>query len=126
MIDGEKTKIQIFVHVTERFLQKIESFTEVLFSMCLLLQVTMSFSQPDRALLVKLFYQNNNSAVLQKFRTLKGVRNGPLTVKILRIMIIKFEKTGSLNVCLGRGRKLVSVLTFFLLIFSLINHKSPR
>ncbi|GFV61386.1 DUF4817 domain-containing protein [Trichonephila clavipes] len=64
----------------------------------------------DRALLVKLFYQNNNSAIvgLQKFRTLKGMQKGPLTAINLRLMETKFEETGSLNVRSGRGRKRVS------------------
>ncbi|GFU19062.1 hypothetical protein TNCV_430951 [Trichonephila clavipes] len=70
----------------------------------------MSFRLPDRALLVKLFYQNDNSAIvaLRKFRTLKGMRKGPLTAKNLRLMATKFEETGSLNVRSGRGRKPVS------------------
>ncbi|GFY34452.1 hypothetical protein TNCV_2821381 [Trichonephila clavipes] len=70
----------------------------------------MSLCLPDRALLVKLFYQNDNSAIvaLRKFRTLKGLRKGPLTAKNLQLMVTKFEKTGSLNVCSGRGNKPVS------------------
>ncbi|GFV06662.1 uncharacterized protein TNCV_2949841 [Trichonephila clavipes] len=49
----------------------------------------MSLRLPDRALIVKLFYQNDNSAIvaLRKFRTLKGMRKGPLTVKNLRLMV---------------------------------------
>ncbi|GFU51011.1 DUF4817 domain-containing protein [Trichonephila clavipes] len=70
----------------------------------------MSLCLPDRALLVKLFYQNDNSAIvaLRKFRTLKGLRKGPLTAKNLRLMVTKFEETGSLNVRSGRGKKPVS------------------
>ncbi|GFU86465.1 uncharacterized protein TNCV_1418171 [Trichonephila clavipes] len=70
----------------------------------------MSLCLPDRALLVKLFYQNDNSAIvaLRKFRTLKGLRKGPLTAKNLRWMVTKFEETGSLNFCSGRGKKPVS------------------
>ncbi|GFV79808.1 uncharacterized protein TNCV_1726331 [Trichonephila clavipes] len=66
----------------------------------------------DRELLVKLFYQNDNSAVdaLRKFRTLKGLRKGPLTAKNLRMMITKFEQTGLLNVRSGSGKKPVSVV----------------
>ncbi|GFV82083.1 transposable element Tcb2 transposase [Trichonephila clavipes] len=45
---------------------------------------------------------------LRKFRTLKGLRKGPLTAKILRLMVSKFEETGSLNVPSGRGKKPVS------------------
>ncbi|GFY09439.1 hypothetical protein TNCV_4321181 [Trichonephila clavipes] len=71
----------------------------------------MSLRLPDQALLVKLFYQNNSSAIvaLQKFRTLKGMRKGPLPAINLRFMVTKFEETGSLNVRSGRGRKRVSV-----------------
>ncbi|GFX09021.1 hypothetical protein TNCV_4166001 [Trichonephila clavipes] len=70
----------------------------------------MSLHLPDRALLVKLFYQNDNSAIvaLRKFRTFKGTRKGPLTVINLGLMVTKFEETGSLNVRSGRGRKPVS------------------
>ncbi|GFW81413.1 uncharacterized protein TNCV_377611 [Trichonephila clavipes] len=70
----------------------------------------MSLCLPDRALLVKLFYQNDNSAIvaLCKFRTFKGLRKGPLTAKNLRLMVTKFEETGSLNVRSGRGKKPVS------------------
>ncbi|GFW39675.1 uncharacterized protein TNCV_3188461 [Trichonephila clavipes] len=70
----------------------------------------MSLRLLDRALLVKLFYQNDNSTIvaLQKFRTLKGIRKGPLSAKNLRLMVTKFEETGSLNVRSGRGRKPVS------------------
>ncbi|GFX49148.1 uncharacterized protein TNCV_5041421 [Trichonephila clavipes] len=70
----------------------------------------MSLCLPDRELLVKLFYQNDNFAIvaLRKFRTLKGLRKGPLTAKNLRLMVTKFEETGSLNVRSGRGEKPVS------------------
>ncbi|GFX18758.1 uncharacterized protein TNCV_3019161 [Trichonephila clavipes] len=70
----------------------------------------MSLSLPDRALLVKLFCQNDNSAIvaLRKFRTLKGMRKGPLIAINLQLMVTKFEETGSLNVRSGRGRKPVS------------------
>ncbi|GFT45052.1 uncharacterized protein TNCV_3790461 [Trichonephila clavipes] len=70
----------------------------------------MSLCLPDRALLVKLFYQNDNSAIvaLRKFQTLKGMRKGPLSAINLRLMATKFEETGSLNVRSGRGRKPVS------------------
>ncbi|GFS81324.1 DUF4817 domain-containing protein [Trichonephila clavipes] len=70
----------------------------------------MPLRLPDRALIVKLFYQNDNSALvaLRKFRTLEGMRKGPLTVKNLQLMVTKFEETESLNVRSGRGRKPVS------------------
>ncbi|GFT35427.1 uncharacterized protein TNCV_922461 [Trichonephila clavipes] len=69
----------------------------------------MSLCLPERALLVKLFYQNDNSAIVarRKFWTLKGLRKGPLTAKNLRLMVTKFEETGSLNVRSGRGKKSV-------------------
>ncbi|GFX53501.1 DUF4817 domain-containing protein [Trichonephila clavipes] len=70
----------------------------------------MSLCLPDRALLVKLLYQNDNSAIvaLRKFRTLKRLRKVPLTAKNLRLMVTKFEETGSLNVRSGRGKIPVS------------------
>ncbi|GFY07294.1 uncharacterized protein TNCV_5084811 [Trichonephila clavipes] len=39
------------------------------------------------------------------------MRKGPLTAKNLRLMVTKFEETGSLNVRSGRGRKPVSTET---------------
>ncbi|GFU19327.1 uncharacterized protein TNCV_3032491 [Trichonephila clavipes] len=70
----------------------------------------MSLCLPDRALLVKLFYQNDNSAIvaLRKFRTLKGLPKGPLNAKNLRLMLTKFEETRSFNVRSGKGKKPVS------------------
>ncbi|GFV55484.1 uncharacterized protein TNCV_3776711 [Trichonephila clavipes] len=49
-----------------------------------------------------------NRCAIRKFRTLKGLRKGPLSAKNLRLMVTKFEKTGSLNVRSGRGKKPVS------------------
>ncbi|GFW76227.1 uncharacterized protein TNCV_3800621 [Trichonephila clavipes] len=53
----------------------------------------MSLCLPDRALLLKLFYQNDNSAVvaLRKFRTLKGLQKGLLTAKNLRLMKVALQ-----------------------------------
>ncbi|GFV73038.1 uncharacterized protein TNCV_3398161 [Trichonephila clavipes] len=70
----------------------------------------MSLCLPERTLLVKLFCQNDNSAIvaLRKFRTLKALRKGPLTAKNLRLMVTKFEETGSLNVRSRRGKQPVS------------------
>ncbi|GFY32355.1 hypothetical protein TNCV_3558631 [Trichonephila clavipes] len=70
----------------------------------------MSLRLPDRSLLVKLCYQNDNSTIvaLLKFRTLKGMRKGPLTAINLQLIVTKFKETGSLNVRSGRGRKHVS------------------
>ncbi|GFT94885.1 uncharacterized protein TNCV_1471921 [Trichonephila clavipes] len=76
--------------------------------LCMVLKVTAN--DRHRALLVKLLYQNDNSTIvaLRKFRTLKGLRKGPLTAKNLRLMVTKFEETKSLNVRSGRGKKPVS------------------
>ncbi|GFW58337.1 transposable element tc3 transposase [Trichonephila clavipes] len=54
--------------------------------------------------------KRDNSAIvaLRIFRTLKRLRKGPLTAKNLRLMVTKFEETGSLNVRSGRGKKPVS------------------
>lgn len=69
----------------------------------------MSPSLVERALLVKFFYLNqcNASAALRAFRKHKKMRkgNGPLSVNGLKAMVAKFEKTGSLKVQSGRGRK---------------------
>lgn len=67
----------------------------------------MKLTLPDRALLVKLFYQrkSNASAALKAFRQVKGLRKGPLTITNLRNMILRFEETGAFNVKPGRGRK---------------------
>lgn len=69
----------------------------------------MTVSMKDRALLVKLYYKNDDCAklALQKFRSLKGFKKGvgPMTAKGLEKMIVKFEKTGSFGVQPGRGRK---------------------
>ena len=64
-------------------------------------------SLPDRALLVKLFYQRdeNASAALREYRRLKELRRGPMTITNLRKMIERFETTGTLGVQSGRGRK---------------------
>ncbi|GFT11537.1 uncharacterized protein TNCV_2523521 [Trichonephila clavipes] len=72
--------------------------------------VIVQVNAANRALLLKLFYQNDNSAIvaLQKFRTLMGLRKCPLTATNLRLMVTKFEETKSLNVRSGRGKKPVS------------------
>ena len=58
--------------------------------MYLLLQITTSLNLPDRALLVQLFFQNDNSAIVapQKSLNFEGIGNFPLTVKNIRIIII--------------------------------------
>ncbi|GBM82610.1 hypothetical protein AVEN_255414-1 [Araneus ventricosus] len=65
----------------------------------------MILSLKDRALLVKLFYKNGDSAAiaLKKFRTLKGLRSGsgPMTAFGLKKMIDKFEESDSFDVKCG-------------------------
>ncbi|GBN65452.1 hypothetical protein AVEN_99134-1 [Araneus ventricosus] len=67
----------------------------------------MSVTLPERALLVKLFYENkgNAAAALREFRRLKNLRKATLLPQDLRRMIARFEKTGHLGVQPGRGRK---------------------
>ncbi|GFX03738.1 uncharacterized protein TNCV_2113101 [Trichonephila clavipes] len=62
---------------------------------------------PERALLVKLFYESkgNAASALREFRRLKNLRKGPFLPQTLKRMIARFEKTGHLGVQPGRGRK---------------------
>lgn len=64
----------------------------------------------ELALLMKLFYQNGDSATetLRKFQSLKRLRKDPFTSQGLRNIIMKFEATGSLAVQPGRGQKCVA------------------
>lgn len=75
-----------------------------------ILSVTMAISLPERALIVKLFYENhgNAAAALREFRRRKMLRSGPMSPQGVRDMISRFEKTGSLCVQRGRGRKPIS------------------
>ncbi|GFU76639.1 DUF4817 domain-containing protein [Trichonephila clavipes] len=63
------------------------------------------FSAPDKALLVKLFYMNEESATiaLRKFRVQKNVKSGKglLTSAGLLKLVKRFEETGKLE---GRAR----------------------
>lgn len=58
-------------------------------------------SLPDRALLVKLFYLNGESATvaLRKFRTAKGLKTkkGPMSCSGILKLVQRFEDTGSLE-----------------------------
>ncbi|GFT58545.1 DUF4817 domain-containing protein [Trichonephila clavipes] len=58
-------------------------------------------SAPDKALLVKLFYMNEESATiaLRKFRVQKNVKSGkgPLTAAGLLKLVKRFEETGKLE-----------------------------
>ncbi|GFV11487.1 uncharacterized protein TNCV_1413641 [Trichonephila clavipes] len=67
----------------------------------------MAVTLPERALLVKLFYESkgNAAAALREFRRLKNLRKGPLLPQALKRMIARFEKTGHLGVQPGRGCK---------------------
>ncbi|GFW26390.1 DUF4817 domain-containing protein [Trichonephila clavipes] len=67
----------------------------------------MAVTLPERALLVKLFYESkgNAAAALREFRRLKNLRKGPLLPQALKRMIARFGKTGHLGVQPGRGRK---------------------
>ncbi|GFT22302.1 uncharacterized protein TNCV_3273011 [Trichonephila clavipes] len=72
----------------------------------------MTVSLKDRTLLVKYFYKNNyrSPIALQKFRTLKGMKEGVglMTAQGLKKIIQKFGETSSLYVQSGRGRKRVN------------------
>ncbi|KFM59537.1 hypothetical protein X975_19579, partial [Stegodyphus mimosarum] len=63
---------------------------------------------PEKALLVKLYYQNGEcaSSALRSYRHRKGIRTGksPLTNAGVARMISKFEATGSLQDRLRSGR----------------------
>ena len=71
----------------------------------------MAIAKKDRALLVKLFYQNgsNSNAALRKYRQQKGLRRGPMSINGLKKMMKKFEETGELGVAPGRGRRPIPV-----------------
>ena len=60
----------------------------------------MAATLPERALLVKLFYENKGkaAAALRKFRLIKNLRKGPLLPQAVKRMIARFEKTGDLRV----------------------------
>ena len=67
--------------------------------------INMSLDKVSRALLVKLFYQNNNSAaVLHEYRHIKGIWRGSLSILGLKNMIWRFKLTVDLGIASGRGR----------------------
>ncbi|GBO45000.1 hypothetical protein AVEN_120857-1 [Araneus ventricosus] len=72
----------------------------------------MTLSLKDRALLVKLFYKNGDCAAiaLKKFRTLKCLRSGSVTMTAfgLKEMIDKFEESSPFDAKCGRGRKAIA------------------
>ncbi|GFW78921.1 hypothetical protein TNCV_2973101 [Trichonephila clavipes] len=65
-------------------------------------------SAPDKALLVKLFYMNEESATiaLRKFRVQKNAKSGkdPLTIAGFLKLVKRFEKTGKLEDRARAGR----------------------
>ncbi|GFU87008.1 hypothetical protein TNCV_4840541 [Trichonephila clavipes] len=65
-------------------------------------------SAPDKVLLVKLFYMNEESATiaLRKFRVQKNVKSvkGPLTPAGLLKLVKRFEETGKLEDRAQAGR----------------------
>ncbi|GFW20476.1 DUF4817 domain-containing protein [Trichonephila clavipes] len=65
-------------------------------------------SAPDKALLVKLFYMNEESVTiaLRKFRVQKNVKSGkgPLTLEGLLKLVNRFEETGKLEDPARAGR----------------------
>ena len=65
----------------------------------------MGLDKVSRALLLKLFFfQNNISAVaLREYR--RRIQRGPLSVPALKDMIRRFELTGDLGIAPGRGRR---------------------
>ena len=80
--------MQIFTHVIYQLCIQSRNFRAKKSDFAIpykLMLIKMSLSLPDRALLVKLYYQNDNSAVvaLRKFRTFKGMRKGPMNARNL-------------------------------------------
>ena len=72
----------------------------------------ITVSLKNCALLVKLFYKNNDYAPvsLHKFQKLKGMKKGsPMTVQGLVKMIKKFEMTGFFDMQSGRGKKRIDL-----------------
>ena len=67
----------------------------------------MALSLPDRALLLKLFYQNGDNAakVLRLYRGQKSLHKGPVTPCALRRIVKRFEGTSLLGVQVGRDCK---------------------
>ncbi|GFR34031.1 hypothetical protein TNCT_329941 [Trichonephila clavata] len=74
--------------------------------------VLMMVSLLERALLVKLFYENNRnaSATVREIRRKKCPLRAPKSSKSIRAMIKRFEGTGKLSVQAGRGNKSVTLV----------------
>ncbi|GFW50398.1 hypothetical protein TNCV_2887041 [Trichonephila clavipes] len=60
---------------------------------------------PERALHVKLYYRNSENVVAasREFLRLKKQRRRPMSTRVLKHMMVKFEKTEQLSVLPGRG-----------------------
>lgn len=65
----------------------------------------MVLSFPERAFLLKLFYQNENNVAeaLSLYQRQKSLRTDPVTPCALQRMVKHFEETGSFSVEAGRG-----------------------
>ncbi|GFW06692.1 hypothetical protein TNCV_3287931 [Trichonephila clavipes] len=72
-------------------------------------------SEKDKALLVKLFFTNKESAIvaLRKFRLQKNVKTGkgPSTVVRLINLVQRFEETGSLEDRVISGRPSLRIIS---------------
>lgn len=66
----------------------------------------MTLYKKERALIIKLFYQNqsNASAALRSYRRMKNLRILPISVNVVKGMIRQFRETGSLDLTPRRGR----------------------
>ncbi|GFX41677.1 hypothetical protein TNCV_3110731 [Trichonephila clavipes] len=62
--------------------------------------VLMAVAVVERALLVRLFYENkgNASAAALEFCHRKYLRRGPMSTKDIRAMVMRFEGTGESGV----------------------------
>ena len=68
----------------------------------------------EKALLVKLFYKNqeNSVAVVKKFLCMKKIRRDSMSPRALHKIMLKFEATGQLGILPGRGRKRIPSSSF--------------
>ena len=66
---------------------------------CLFECFIMTLTMKDPALLLKLFYKNDECAftAIRRFQTLKSIKSGPITTNGLRKIVAKFEQTGSFD-----------------------------
>ncbi|GFV52770.1 hypothetical protein TNCV_2874411 [Trichonephila clavipes] len=59
----------------------------------------------EKALLEKLFYQNQQNCSFERIPPYEADRKVPMSSDVVRKMIQKFETTGQINILSGRGRK---------------------